>query len=163
MAKTYWLGVGDSSIAPVTYTGLSPTLITFVDSTGATVTPPGITESPAGSGVYRFSYGPTLGMFFTVDWGGSVPSNFRYTKGALDPLQAVDERIGGIISNNDSIGSTSTDPTTIIGFLKRAQEFLEGDAQYAKSAGTWNIYSRGSSTLLRVKTLTNTTSAATKV
>lgn len=161
MAKTYWLPFGDSSINPASFSGLTPTFIAFY-SAGTTAAPPGITESPAGTGAYQFIYGPTLGIFFVVDWGIAVPSSFRYSKGALDPLQAVDERVGGILANNDSIGSTSSDPLTVIGFLKRAQEVLEGDAQYIKSTGTWNISSRGSSTLLRVKTLTNNTSVSTK-
>lgn len=162
MAKTYWVTPGDSSINPTTYTGLAPTLIQFVDNLGNNISAPGITESPAGSGIYRFSYGPTIGMFLTVDWGGVITSSYRYTKGSLDPIQAVDERVGGILGNNDSIGSTAIDPTTVIGFLKRALEFWEGNASYDKATGTWDIYSRGSSTLLREKDLTNTVTAATK-
>jgi hypothetical protein len=159
--KTYWLPFGDSSINPVTYTGLAPTFIAFY-SAGTTALSPGITESPASSGAYSFQYGPTLGVYFVVDWGLTVPANFRYSKGALDPIQAVDERVGGILANNDSIGSTASDPSTVIGYLKRALEFWEGNAQYIKSTGTWNIYSRGSTTLLRVKNLTNNTSESDK-
>lgn len=160
--KTYWLTPGDSSINPSTFTGLSPTMITFVNNGGSNVTSPGITESPAASGVYRFTYGPTIGMFFVVDWGNSIANGFRYTKGALDPIQAVDERVGGILGNNDSIGSTSTDPSTIVGFLKRNQEIQEGNAEYLKATGIWSIYSRGSTTLLATKTLTNNTTTSTK-
>lgn len=160
--KTYWITPGDSSTNPSTFTGLSPTMITFVNNGGSNVTSPGITESPASSGVYRFTYGPTIGMFFVVDWGGSIASGFRYTKGALDPIQAVDERVGGIIGNNDSIGSTSVDPSTVIGWLKRGQEFNEGNAVFNKSTGVWDISSRGSSTLLAEKTLTNNTTQSTK-
>ncbi len=160
--KTYWITPGDSSINPTTYSGLSPTMITFVNQSGSNVVSPGITESPASSGLYRFTYGPTLGLFFVVDWGGSIATGFRYTKGALDPIQAVDERVGGILGNIDSIGSTSVDPSTVIGFLKRLQENLEGNEVYTKSTGLLDIYSRGSSTLLAEKTLANNTSQATK-
>ena len=160
--KTYWLKVGDSSIAPATYTGLSPTMSVFVNNGGSNVVGPTISELPAGSGVYQFSYGPTLGMFFSVDWGVGIPSSYRYTIGSLDPIQAVDERVGGILNNNDSIGSTSVDPTTVIGYLKRALEFWEGNADFQKSTGVWSIYSRGSSTLLREKNLTNNVTEADK-
>ncbi len=160
--KTYWLSVGDSSNAPSLYTGLSPTMSLFVNVGGSNVIGPAISELPAGSGVYQFSYGPSLGMFFSVDWGVSVPASFRYTKGGLDPIQAVDERIGGIINNDDSIGSTSVDPQTVVGFLKRLMNFNEGAAIFEKSSGEWSIYSIGASTLLRVKTLTNTVTEATK-
>lgn len=160
--KTYWITPGDSSVNPATYTGLTPTMIIFVNNGGSNVTAPGITESPAGSGVYRFTYGPTIGMFLTVDWGVVLPSSYRYTKGSLDPIQAVDERVGGILANNDSIGSTSVDPSSVIGFLKRLQEFNEGNAVFLKATGLWDVYSRGSSTLLAEKTLTNTVTSATK-
>ena len=160
--KTYWLSVGDSSIAPVTYTGLSPTMSVFVNVGGSNVVGPTITELPAASGVYQFSYGPTVGMFFSIDWGVSVPAAYRYTKGGLDPIQAVDERVGGIIDNDDSIGSTSVDPATVIGFLKRVQQYLEGDSFFEKSTGTWDVYSKGASTLLVQKSLTNDVTQATK-
>lgn len=162
MAKTYWITPGDSSTTPSSFTGLSPTMTVFVNSGGSNVTGVTITELPAASGVYQFSYGPTLGMFFTVDWGLTIPSGYRYTKGSLDPIQAVDERVGGILGNTDSIGSTATDPSTVVGYLKRALEFSEGNANYDKGTGVWSIYSRGSSTLLRVKTLTNDVSEADK-
>lgn len=160
--KTYWLKVGDSSIAPATYTGLSPTMSVFVNNGGSNVVGPTISELPAGSGVYQFSYGPTVGMFFSVDWGVGIPSAYRYTIGSLDPIQAVDERVGGILNNNDSIGTTAIDPSTLVGFVKRLQELLEGDATFEKSTGIWSIYSRGASTLLRTKTLTNNTTEADK-
>lgn len=160
--KNYWITPGDSSINPPVYTGLSPTMIIFIDQTGATNPGIGISEIIAGSGVYTFAYGPTQSMFFTVDWGIGLPSNYRYTKGSLDPIQAVDQHVGGILNNNDSIGTTAIDPSTVIGWLKRLQELQEGNAQYIKSTGIWNIYSRGSSTLLRVKTLSNNTTEADK-
>jgi len=162
MAKTYWITPGDSSVSPTTYTGLSPTMIQFINQSGSNVTAPGITESPAASGIYRFTYGPTVGMFMTIDWGNVIVSSFRYTKGGLDPIQAVDERVGGILGNIDSIGSTSVDPSTVIGFLKRLQEFNEGNAVFLKATGLWDVYSRGSSTLLAEKTLTNTVTSANK-
>lgn len=161
--KTYWLALGDSSENPSDYSGLSPTFITFINASGGTATPPGITEAISGSGVYSFEYGPTLGIFFTVDWGATTSiSAFRYTTGNLDPIQAVDQRVGGILDNNDSIGSTSVDPTTVIGFLKRNLEWLEGNAVYTKSSGNWAVSSRGSSTLLREKTLSDDSSTSEK-
>ena len=71
----------------------------------------------------------------------------------------VDERVG---VQGDSFGSTLADPTTLTGYMKRVQELLEGDALFTKSTGVWTISSRGSSTLLRSKTLTNTTTSSTK-
>ncbi|MCA2654575.1 hypothetical protein [Microcystis sp. M061S2] len=160
--KTYWISPADSSNPLNTFAGLAPTFTLFVNENGATVIPPGITESPAASGVYRFTYGATLAVFGQVDWGAGAPSSSRYTRVVLDPIQAVDERVGGIVNNNDSIGSTSVDPTTVIGFLKRSLEFWEGNATFEKSTGTWLIYDRGGTNVIRTKQLSNNATAATK-
>lgn len=156
--KTYGIVFGTGDSRP--YTGLSPTFILFFNATtGATLAPPGITETLAGSGMYSFFYGPTFSIFFQVDGGAILNDSIRYVKGVLDPIQAVDEKVGTI---DDSFGTTSADPTTLLGYAKRNLEFDEGNAVFDKTTGTWDIYSRGSSTLLREKILTNTTTEATK-
>ncbi len=68
----------------------------------------------------------------------------------------------GIGSTLSSFGDTLTDPGTLFGYLKRIQETLEGNENYIKSTGILSIYSRGSSTLLRQKTLTNSVSTVIK-
>lgn len=73
---------------------------------------------------------------------------------------AFNEMIGTTAS---SFGSTSIDPVTIFGSVKRLQEILEGNATFNKSNGTWDIYSRGSSTLLRSKTLSDGQTSTTKL
>lgn len=145
---------------PRTNSGLSPTFIIFdVLATGQTLPPPGITETLAGSGAYYFSYGPTLAVYFQIDGGSSIASTDRYANGVLDPIQVVDQRIG---TTNDSFGSTSVDPSTVFGYLKRGQEDAEGNAQFIKATGVWTVSSRGSSQILFVKTLTNDASESTK-
>lgn len=158
MAKRYAIAFGTGD--PRVNTGLTPTLVLFFNAdTGATLAAPGITEILVGSGYYQFSYGPTFSINFLADGGAALSSSDRYVKGVLDPIQSVDEKVGTI---NDSFGSTSVDPTTLMGFAKRNQEFDEGNATFNKTTGAWDISSRGSSTLLVEKTLTNTTSSATK-
>ena len=157
MAKTYWMKFGSGD--PRTNTGLAPTLVIFNAGGITTITGPGITETPAGSGLYSFSYGATISYAFLADGGSGLAAGDRYITGVLDPVQAVDERVG---VQADSFGSTSADPTTLSGYLKRIQELLEGDAVYTKSTGVWTISNRGSTTLLRSKTLTNTTTSSTK-
>lgn len=155
--KNYYLkfGTGD----PASYTGLSPTFVIFAANGVTILTAPGITETPAGSGLYQFVYGPTQSILFKVDGGAALSGSDRYIVGTLDPIQAVDEKVG---YTTDSIGSTATDPASILGYLKRNMEFMEGNATFTKSTGVWQVYSRGSSTLLTAKTLTNTTTAAGK-
>lgn len=157
MPKQYYLvfGSGDSA----NFTGLSPTFTIFSINGVSSLAAPGITESPVGSGLYGFQYGPTLSIIFKADGGAGLATGDRYIYGVLDPIQSVDERLG---YNSDSFGSTGADPSTVFGYAKRQQELIEGNAVFNKSTGVWDMYSRGSSTLLREKTLTNTTTQATK-
>lgn len=172
MAKTFFFKFGTGDPRP--YTGISPTFLIFVDQNGSTLSPPSITEDLVGSGFYKFSYTPTLGIAFLIDGATTLlDSVSRYVSGALDPVLLVDQQLSGngssfipvaaaIGTNSDSYGSTSADPTTLFGYLKRSLEFNEGNATYTKSSGTWDIYSRGSSTLLIEKTLSDSSVSTTK-
>lgn len=73
-------------------------------------------------------------------------------------LVDLQTRIGTTAS---SFGSTGTDPGDLYGFLKRAQEFNEGNSSFDKSTGIWQIKTRGS-TLIQQKTLTDSASTVTK-
>jgi hypothetical protein len=157
MAKFYYLSFGSGN--PANYSGLTPTFTVFHADGVTSLAAPGVTETPAGSGFYRFQYGATTSILFMADGGAGLAAGDRFVKGTLDPIQIVDQRVGTI---SDSFGSTSIDPTTVYGYLKRMQELLEGNATFTKATGTWQISSRGSSTLLREKSLTNTTTQATK-
>jgi len=160
MSKWYGSVFVGTSSDPAANTGLSPTLVLFWDTAnGTSLTPPGITEMPSGSGFYMFNYGPTVAIQFKMDGGAGLADTERYASGILDPIQIVDQRIGTV---DDSYGTTATDPTTVMGYLKRDQEFNEGDAVFTKSTGIWDVYSRGSSTLLMEKTLTNNSTQSTK-
>ncbi len=67
-------------------------------------------------------------------------------------------RMGSTLS---SFGSTSVDPGDLFGYLKRNQEFLEGNQQFNKTSGAWDISTRGG-TLLIEKTLSNSSTTVTK-
>lgn len=157
MAKTYYLQFGSGD--PADKTGLSPTLTIFSMNGLTAIAAPGITELPAGSGLYTFTYGPTTSIIFKADGGAALSAGDRYILGTLDPVHAVDEKVG---YTTDSFGSTSADPTTVLGYAKRNQEFHEGNMTFTKATGIWTIYNRGSTTLLREKTLTNNTTEAKK-
>lgn len=157
MATTYYLKFGSGDPAP--FTGLSPTLTVFAARGLTALQAPTILESALDPGIYVFSYTPTLSILFKADGGAALASGDRYISNALDPAQAIGSAVG---FTTDSIGSTATDPSTVLGYLRRAQEFMEGNATFNKSSGIWDVYSRGSSTLLVEKTLTNTTTAANK-
>lgn len=72
---------------------------------------------------------------------------------------SIDAKIGATTS---SFGTTSTDPGTVFGYLKRALEFNEGNSTFAKSSGVWSILSRGSSTQIASKTLADSAGTVTK-
>lgn len=260
--KNYYLTFG--SVSPAAYTGLFPTLTIFSLNGTTPVTAPGITETPASSGLYRFQWGATTSIVFVCDGGATLANNVRYIVGSIDPVQAVDEQLTSVgnslavigastaaigssvlaigiaqsamgtslsamgsstavlgptlfaigasvlgIGVNlgaqgtsqlsigstvfaigqtliqvgqdvlaigsstgsvsaligtpaDSFGSTSVDPTTVFGYLKRNLEFEEGQQIFEKQTGVWSIYSRGASTLLREQTLSNTATETTR-
>jgi hypothetical protein len=149
-------GSGD----PRTFTGLSPTFIIFKNFAGIDVTPPAISEIGVSTGLYKFSFGYTLSAIaFCIDGGALLSDADRYVTGTLDPIQAIDKRLG---SEDQSFGTDTVDPASVYAFSKRFQELLEGNAKFNKSSGVWEISSRGSSQLLRTKTLTNTLTESNK-
>lgn len=211
--KTYYFSFGN--ISPASFTGLFPTMTIFSALGVTSVAAPGITETPAASGIYRFQYGPTISTVFVVDGGATLSASNRYIVGSVDPIQAVDEQLTnvgvtlsaigvslsavsvtvGVIGSSliglgstlnliyqgftslgstlgpvldvlgattSSFGTSTVDPGTLFGYVKRLQELLEGNAAFNKQSGIWDMYSRGSTTLLREKTLANTSTAATK-
>ena len=185
MPKTYFFKFGAIGAS---YSGLSPSFTVFQLETGTTAVPPGITARISGTGFYQFSfngtsYGQSLAIAFTIDGSASIPIQDRFVQGVLDPVQAIDQTIlpmsvtlaalsvlgsslsdlTAVIGNTtSSFGTTATDPGTVFGMLKRNQEFQEGNATFNKDTGIWDIYSRGSSTLLREKTFTNSQTTTQK-
>lgn len=176
---------------PSSYSGLAPTFITFKTIPGGTnvTPPPGITEIPTATGLYYFTFGATTSVIFTVDGATTGLSDpIRYISGEVSALDQLDVNlaaqgatlvaIGNSLSvfgssfaslnaligtSASSFGDSTTNPGTVFGFLKRLQEFNEGNATFTKSSGFWSIYSRGSSYLLAQKTLADTATNVTKL
>lgn len=175
--KSYWLSFGSGN--PQLNAGLTPTFITFQAATALTLssgftslvgftalTSPPIYEIGVSVGLYSFCYdqlanpfGITSPIVFTVDGGAALLSANRYISAVLDPIQAVDQRLGYV---TDSYGSTLLDPASALGYLRRALEFWEGAAVYTKPTGIWQIYDRGNTLLLRQHQLTNSSATTTK-
>lgn len=155
--KYYLLTFGSGN--PASFTGLAPTLTLFSSvPAGTGLTAPAITEI-TGTGFYTFAYAPTLPIAFLADGGSNLSANDRYIKGILDPIQAVDNKVG---FEFDSIGSTSVDPSTLFGLAKRNQAFEEGDSTFNKTTGVWVVSSRGATQVLVAKTLTDAAGSVTK-
>lgn len=146
---------------PRTYPSLAPTFLTFKRlDTQADVTPPGITQL-ATTGIYMFEFNITLPIYFLID-GITTTAQERYVYGLLDPSDQLDNKIDSLVgSTASSFGTTSVDPATIFGYLKRAQEFMEGNQTFTKSSGVWDIKTRGG-TLFAQKTLSDSTSSVDK-
>lgn len=153
--KIYYLKFGSGDPAP--YTGLFPTFTIFSAQGLTAMSAPGITEMPSGTGLYQFQYYATQAIIFKADGGSNLSAGDRYISGTLDPIQAVDQQLG---FSTDSFGTTGTDPTTIWGMTKRFLEQWEGDKVFTKATGIWQMFNRGSTTLLRTKTMTNTTTSS---
>jgi hypothetical protein len=160
MTKNYWVTFGSGN--PVQYAALGSSVIflQFGNAAGLTLVPPGITEIYPGW--YRFQYdvGVTNNIIFTIDGGatlGPSTSTLRFLSGILDPTDNLDSQIG---STNSTFGTTLL-PGDVFGYVKRTTQFLEGQQTFNKSTGTWDVFSKGSSTLLVEKTLTNSVSGVT--
>jgi hypothetical protein len=100
----------------------------------------------------------TLGSSLNI-FGASFNIMGTSISGLGSSIVAGFSSIGSI---TDSFGSTSADPTTVFGYLKRTLEFNEGNSTYTKATNVWSIYSRGSSTLLINKTLVDNSTQTTK-
>jgi len=74
---------------------------------------------------------------------------------------AIDEINLKLGTTMSVIGTNLVNPPDVFGYLKRLQEFNEGNQTFNKNTGIWDISSRGN-TLLAEKTLTNTSSQVTK-
>lgn len=89
--KTYSVqfGAGD----PRQFTGLSPTLLIFVNiASGATLVAPSFAEALTGSGLYKFQYGTTTPISFLADAATTSPgTQGRYVAGQIDPSDRSDE------------------------------------------------------------------------
>lgn len=83
MSRDYWFAFGSQ---PSQAASLSPTFITFINSSGTTYAPPAITETYAGSGLYKVNYGATQTMTFVMDGATTgLDSSVRYIAGVFDP------------------------------------------------------------------------------
>lgn len=148
MAKSFVFQFGSGN--PTLMTGLTPTFVIFKNVGGSALTAPGMTELPTSTGLYYTTYGPTQAIAFLLDGGSGAGSN-RFVSGAFDPVQAVDESItslGATLFNTlgttaSSFGGTLVEPASVYGYLKRLQEFNEGNQIFTKSSGTWDIFARG--------------------
>ena len=152
-------GVRFGSGNPASNTGLSPTFLVFADVAGNAITPPSLAEIST-TGIYGFTFAPTLAIFFVCDGATTgLSSNDRYVVGAISPNDSAFQLVGDTAS---SFGTDAADPTTMFGFLKRLQELYEGDQDYTKATGVLDMYNRGSTTLLREKTIVDSASEITK-
>ncbi len=163
--KYYKINFNAQGVNPSTFSGLgaSVSIIKFYSPvTGQTYAPPGMSENFAGSGDYWFRYdiGQTTSISFLVDGGATLSASVRYVGGIIDPNDNLSAQIG---YTGSSIGSTSVDPGDLFGYVKRAMELSEGNQTFIKSSGQWAIYDRGASTLLRMKTLTSSTTGVTSI
>jgi hypothetical protein len=138
-----------------------------VAALGTTQTALGATLVAYGNSLSVLSIGATLAAIGgTLTAIGTAQTNMGSTLVAYgDTLLAIGVTSGAA---NAFIGTTASDhggvsllPTNLMGYVKRIHENLEGNASYAKSTGVWSINTKGG-TLLATKTLTNTSTTASK-
>lgn len=110
-------------------------------------------------------YGNTLIAMGTsaAALGSTLLSTLNALGSTLSGIGNTSGNLAALVGNTSSIfGSTLADPTTLFGYLKRSQEIQEGNNVYTKATGIFQFYSRGSSTLLTNKTISDSSSTTTK-
>lgn len=104
MSRDYTFAFGAN---PSNNTGLAPTFIFFVNSAGATITPPAITELLASSGLYKASYNATQMISFILDGATTaLSSSDRYITGVFDPADKFASTLTGMGSTLGGMGTT---------------------------------------------------------
>lgn len=156
---TYYLVFGSGD--PSNNTGLSPSFTVFQNSAGGATTAPSISEIGS-SGIYTFSYDPQGSINFVADGAttGLTDSN-RYVIGSLDVGDGLQNLDVGTAS--DTIGDDSTEPTSLFGFIRRIQNFLEGQSVYTKATGAFVVKDKSGATTLTDQTITDNDTTVTKV
>lgn len=135
---------------------------------GTTLTAIGVTSSATGTTLVA-----TGGTLVAIGNSLSVLSVGSTLNALGSTLSAIGSSLSGIGSTitqfatylgttSSTFGTTATDPATMFGYLKRIQENLEGNSTFTKATGVFDIYSRGSSTLLIEKTIAQSTVSVTK-
>lgn len=158
MAVDYFVVFGAGN--PSDNTGLSPTFTTFKNAAGGATTAPAISEVGS-EGIYTFNYDPQGAVAFVIDGATTgLAASDRYVVGSLD----VDDALSSIVigTSSDAIGDSSTDPTSLFGFVQRIQKWLEGDSTYTKSTGVWAVTEPTGATTLSSKTIADNGSTITK-
>ncbi len=105
--------------------------------------------------------GNSLSAFYPLALAGLSQGveNYSLSVNSYSLLIASASLIG---TTGATFGGTATDPVSVFGFLKRAQETREGNETYTKADGTLDTYSRGSSYLLIEKTISDNLTETTK-
>lgn len=144
-------GIGNTQFAyGSTLVAIGTSLTAFGSTTGANFTNLGSTL--VGIGNTQFAFGQS-----NIAAGVTLQA-FASTLIALGQSSMVFSFLG---STAASIGSTGVDPTTVFGFLMRAQELSEGNNTYTKATGILDLFTRGG-TLLREKTIADSSTQTTK-
>lgn len=122
--------------------------VAAISAQGNTLIAIGTTQ--IGQGTTLLGYASTL-----LGYGESI-----YAQGLSGAFNAT-EILNRIGSTASSFGTTLVDPGDLFGYVKRNLEAFEGNQNFNKTTGAWQIQTRGS-TLLREKTVTNAANAVTK-
>lgn len=133
------------------------------DAMGVSIAAMGVSQTAMG--VSLAAIGVSLGaMSVTMQAIGSTLTGIGTTlTGYGVSLYALGNTNAALIGDtSSSFGTDISDPTTVFGFLKRAEETREGNETYVKASGVMTISSRGSSQLLATKTIAETTTQVTK-
>ena len=109
----YWLSFTPN---PTDSAGLNATFLNFIKFDGTTLTPPGITQLNAGTGIYQFTYTPSFSIAFRIDGAtSSLAASQRYVVGNLDITDNLNTDLTALGSTLIAIGNTTATSLTNVG------------------------------------------------
>lgn len=147
------IAIGTSHLAQgTTMIALGTTAVSWGSAIGSTLVATGSTLVAIGNTSIALGTNAVSSGITSVALGNSI----------LSIVGGFTSTLSGIGSTASSFGTTTADPVDLFGYMKRVIENLEGDQDYFKQTGVLQIYSRGSSTLLRQKTIANSISTVIK-
>lgn len=103
MPRDYWFSFNSQ---PSVAASLAPTFITFINTSGQTIAPPSVTETYAGSGLYKVNYQATQTIAFVLDGFTTGLGSNRYIPGVFDPQDLFGNSLISIGASLTALGNT---------------------------------------------------------
>lgn len=100
--------------------GTAPDFVLFIDAVGTDLIGQKPTVTEIATGVYTFTYAPTIQIIYEIDIGADIEGPARYLRGILDPSDNVAQQldhifVGSEVKKKEIIYATVAIPARNVG------------------------------------------------